>query len=60
MSSANMVSPARDEMDRLDSESIKVTKRRGPSIDPCGTPEVTLAVAEAEPYKTTHWERSER
>ena len=41
MSSANRKSLEDDESGRRERLLIKIRKRSGPRIDPCGTPEVT-------------------
>ena len=35
-------------------------KRRGPRIEPCGTPEETSKEGEVEPLTTTDWDRLRR
>ena len=40
---------------RLQTESIKLVKRSGPRMDPCGTPDVTSQVSEVVPLITTLW-----
>ena len=45
----------REERGRVEIEFMKMLKRSGPRMEPCGTPDVTCAALEQVPSRTTFW-----
>ena len=60
MSSAYSMREELEERGRVEIEFMKMLKRSGPRMEPCGTADVTCAALEQMPSRTTFWLLLER